>query len=92
MIDGRPGFQRCGSSSASFRNGGKQREVSGDGHSAKVMLDDPLPHQWVYLHSAFQKWAQQHEGTCERSQKGLAPLCTLGICGNLKENGLAKHS
>ena len=58
----------------------------------ETMLDDPLPPQWVYVHSAFQKWAQQHEGTCERSQKGLAPLYRLGICGNLKENGLTKHS
>lgn len=37
-----------------------------------MMLDDPLPPQWVYVHSAFQKWAQQHEGTCELSE-GACP-------------------
>ena len=38
----------------------------------EIMLDDPLPPQWVYVHSAFQKWAQQHEGTCELSE-GACP-------------------
>ena len=58
----------------------------------ETMLDDPLFPQWVYLHSAFQKWAQQHEGTCACSQKGLALLYRLGICENLKENGLTEDS